>query len=199
MVMMQRFLVRELAGHADPLATRKLIELSIDPRTSPVLVPEVREALSGRHDGADHMLKALETRFDFLHDQKTLPPSGPIAFALASMGQKSAAPLLVQHLLDPMTSPDDAKHIAIALHKLAGADQAEELRSFAAIYRCTAADEDLVQAVAAVARTLVRLDFKNRALIGAWAADPLTSVLLKDSLAAIAGGPGAPASSPPRP
>jgi len=199
MVMMQRFLVRELANQKDPLATRKLIELAIDPRTSPVLIPEVREALSARHDGVDHMMKALETRYDFLHDQKTLPPSGPIAFALASIGEKSAAPVLVEHLLDPMTSADDAKHIALALHKLAGPEQAGKLQGFAAIYRCTAVDDDLVQAVLAVARTLVRLDFKNRALIASWAADPMTSVLLKEPFASIAGGPAVPAASKPQP
>lgn len=188
MVTMQRFLVRELANHQDPLATSKLIELAIDPRTSPVLIPEVREGLSSRHEGVEHMLKALEMRYDFLHDRSVLPPVGPLSFALASTGSKQAAPLLVEHLLDPQTSTDDVKHIAIALQKLAGPEQLEPLRGFVVANRCTVVDDDLAQAVAATLRTLLRLDHVGtRQMISAWASDPMTSVVLRDAITALAG------------
>ncbi|MFW5739018.1 MAG: PQQ-binding-like beta-propeller repeat protein [Myxococcota bacterium] len=152
MVMMHGFLLRELIAQESPRATERLIELALDARTPPDLMQEVRTGLASRRNGAQHMLKALERRYDYLAGVTVPPPVGPLADALAQMDEAAAAPLLVKHLNDPANSTDDVKRAAMALEKLATPAQADELASFLALYRATAHDDDMLAAVVAVAK-----------------------------------------------
>jgi outer membrane protein assembly factor BamB len=185
MVMIQRFLIRELTDQPDEEATRKLIELATDPRTSPVLMQEVREGLSARRNGVRFMTEALAKKYDFLSDVLTMPPVGPLAFALGAMGETSQAPVLVDYLLEPQLGADDLKHVALALALLAGPEQLEGLLTFATMYRCSTSDDDVVQAVAAVARTLLRIDKDGMARVRGWVDDPLTSSAVREVLASL--------------
>jgi hypothetical protein len=148
-----------------------------------VLLPEVREGLSARRNGLEYMTQSLAKRYDYLADVVTPPPVGPIAFALAAMDEKRTAPVLVEYLLDPQTTTDDLKHTALALSKLAGPEQLEGLVTFTALNRCTANDDELIQAMAAVARTILRIEGeKGNTRLVAWAADPLTTSAVREML-----------------
>ena len=72
-----RLLLRELATMEDEIATKTLIDLASDPKTSPVVVTDARAALAARRNGAGHMMTALGRRYDYLKDVLTGPPVGP--------------------------------------------------------------------------------------------------------------------------
>jgi outer membrane protein assembly factor BamB len=183
MAVAQRFLLRELGTIDDPIVTKNLIDIASDPRTPPFLLGDARKLLAARRSGADHMLEALGRQYDFLSDVLRPPPVGPLADALSAIDEKRAAPLLAKHLNDPANTPDDIERAARALAKLAGADEAEELRTFFALYRATADQKELVNAVLSVAEALLRVGGDDAARIVRRAAeDPLTHPDVKRGL-----------------
>lgn len=194
MVMMHRFLLRELNGLESPKATERLIELAADIRTSPALLQEVRTGLAARRNGAEYMLAALAQRYDYLKGVLVAPPVGPLADALAAMGEKGAAPLLAAHLNDPADSSDDVKRAALALVKLATAAEMDDLKIFFALYRATAHEDELVAAVVAVAKAILRVGGKDgRALVESAAMDPMTVPSLRTPLSELVRAPAPPA------
>jgi outer membrane protein assembly factor BamB len=182
----QKMLLGEAAKIQDPGATKLLIDLASDPRTSPLLVPDVASALAKRKTGAQFMLEALGRHYDFLKDVLRPPPVAPLADALAAMDEKKAAPLLASHLMDPADSSNDVKHAAGALVMLGGKPELPELRSFFALYRSAAEDDDLAAAVVSTAKALLKLGTsEDRALVERGAEDPLTLAAVKGQLAAL--------------
>lgn len=187
LVTMQQHLLRELAQQSDPAATQVLIELAAEGRVSPVLLPEVHQAIALRRNGADHMLRALERRFNYLEGVLETPPLAPLSQALAAMKEVRAAPLLADHLLDPATSTEDMRHVAAALEVLAGQAEADKLRTFFSLYRATATDADVAESVVRVAGALLRIDAKHsRQLIAAATTDPLTTLPVRTRLTRLA-------------
>ena len=153
----KRLFLRELAALDDETATKTLIALASDERTSPFLIADAREALANRRNGARFMLEALGEHYDFLRDVLRPPPVGPMAQALAAMNETRAAPLLASHLLDPADTDDDVKRAADALVKLAGPSEAPTLKQFFGTYRASAPNEEIEQAVAAAGQALARV------------------------------------------
>jgi outer membrane protein assembly factor BamB len=189
MVMMHAFLLRELIAQPSPRATERLIELAFDARTPPELMTEVRKGLASRRNGAEHMLEALGRRYDFLAGVLMTPPVGPLADALAAMKETRAAPLLAEHLNDPANSTDDVKRAALALETLATQAEREPLELFFSLYRATAHNEDLVQALVAVARAILRVGGNDgRELVRAAAYDLMTVPSLQQPLRDLVSG-----------
>jgi outer membrane protein assembly factor BamB len=157
LVVAQRLLLRELSTMDDDTATRTLVDLASDPRTSPDMLPDARAALANRRNGATYMEAALARHYDFLKDVLRPPPVGPIAQALGAMKEKGAGTLLASHLLDPADTVDDVKQAAAALAVVAGPDQLPTLRQFFGMYRARATDDDLAAAVVSVGQALIAL------------------------------------------
>ncbi len=177
----QRFLLGELAASPDDEATETLIRLVIEGSAPPDLAPEVRAALGARRRGARFMIAALQKPYDFLDDVLRSPPVGPLAEALAAMGEAAAAPILAEHLLAPETSPIDVERAAAALYVLAGPAELSALRYFFAAYRSETADNAIVLAVVHVARALDRLGSGD--VVASAEADPFTSDAVRAKLA----------------
>lgn len=170
-----RLLLRELATMEDEIATKTLIDLAADPKTSPVVVTDARAALAARRNGAAHMMTALGRRYDYLKDVLTGPPVGPIADALAAMKESKAAPLLAGHLLDPNLSDEDVRRAAAALAVLATPAEKKPLETFFAMYRGASETEDVGVAVGHVGEALLRIDPKaGRATVEAAVKDRMT-------------------------
>ncbi len=192
MVVAQRFLLRELGAQDAPTVTKTLIELAEDARTPPMLLEDARQLLSSRRNGAEYMIEALSKHYDFLSDVLRPPPVGPIADALAAMNDKRAAPLLAKHLNDPANTTDDIQRAARALEKLATSTELDDLKTFFALYRATADQAELVNAVLSVARAIVRTGGEDgKRVVRDAAADPLTHPEIKAGLANMV--PAAPA------
>lgn len=197
LVTAQRFVLRELAHLEDAAATKVLVDLAADPRTSPALLGEIRSVLAARRTGAEHMLAALDRPYDFLKDVLRSPPVGPIADALSAMKEKRGAAPLARALLDAQTSPEDVKHAAAALVVLATEAEREPLESFFAMYRCTAENDDMVAAVASVAEALVRIaGAKGKELVARAAKDPMTLPAVRSRIEPFAEGVTVPADPP---
>jgi outer membrane protein assembly factor BamB len=153
----QRLLLRELAILPDEDATKTLVEVVSDPRTSPALLGDARMDLAGRRSGSRFMIAALERHYDFLKDVLSPPPVGPIAQALAAMNEKNAAPLLASHLLDPADTSDDVRQAALAHVSLGGPAEVPVLKQFFAMYRDVPDDDaELSDAVASVGQALLK-------------------------------------------
>lgn len=199
LVVAQKLLLRELTAMGDEVATKTLVELASDPRTSPDLLAEARRALANRRNGTQFMEAALERHYDFLKDVLRPPPVGPIAQALGAMNAKEAAPLLALHLLDPADTEDDVMQAAAALAVVGGADQLAPLRQFFAMYRATADSDDLATAVVNAGEALLAIDAAStRKTVEAAAASPSTVEYARERLEAVlAALPQGAAPSPP--
>jgi outer membrane protein assembly factor BamB len=179
----QRLLIRELGTIQDESATKTLIDIASDPRSVPVLVADARTALAGRRNGQKYMEEALSKHYDYLHDVLRSPPVGPIADALAAMKDPNAAPLIASHLFDPAISDDDVKRSAAALAAVATPKELPVLKQFFAMYRGTAASDEVSVAVASVAEAMLRLDAKGtRPMIEAATKDGMTKETAKMKL-----------------
>ncbi|HEY8042351.1 MAG TPA: PQQ-binding-like beta-propeller repeat protein [Polyangiaceae bacterium] len=202
LVFAQKLLLRELSSIEDDTATKTLIDLASDPRTSPDLLGDARTALSNRRNGATYMETALGRHYDFLKDVLRAPPVGPMAQALGAMKERAAAPMLAAHLLDPADSDDDVKQAAAALAVVGGADQVRPMRQFFGMYRANAANDDISAAVVSVGQALLTLDDdKGRGAIVAAAKDPATVSYARERLTAILASmppPAAPAAPEPK-
>lgn len=189
LIAMQKELLRELRDLRIESVTKTLIDILSSKQTPQSLLPDAREALAARRNGTAYMLEALARHYDYLRDELLPPPVGPLAEALAAMGELHAAPLLTEHLLDPSTSSSDIEKVAHALFFLATERELPQLKSFFALYRATADDESLVRAVAVIARTIVDIaGSEGRDLIERSAADPTTVPELEALLATLLGG-----------
>lgn len=183
MAVAQRFLLRELGAIEDPVVTKALIDIASHQHTPSFLLDDARELLAARRTGAEHMLESLARHYDFLDDVLRPPPVGPLADALAAIGDKRAAPLLAAHLNDPANSPDDTERAARALAKLATAAEADELKTFFALYRATADQKELVNAVLSVAEALVRVGGEEaKRIVQRAVDDPMTHPQVKAGL-----------------
>ncbi len=157
LVVAQKLLLRELSTMEEDTATKTLVDLASDPRTSPDMLPPARAALANRRNGASYMEGALARHYDFLKDVLRPPPVGPIAQALGAMKETGAGALLASHLLDPADTVDDVKQAAAALAVVAGPDQLPTLKQFFGMYRARATDDELAAAVVSVGQALINL------------------------------------------
>ncbi len=187
----QRFLLRELASVEDASATKTLVDLASDPRTSPELLLDARAAIAKRRTGAAVMEAALERHVDYLKDVLRPPPVGPIAHALGAMKDKAAAPLLAAHLLDPEDTDDDTKEAAAALAVVGGPAELTAMRRFFGMYRATADDDNVAAAVVSAGKAMLALGGKEgRAQVEAAVNDPMTVPYARDRLESLLSGAG---------
>lgn len=186
MAVAQKLLVDELTKLDDPLVTKILIDLTSSSKIPPDLRSAARKLIATRRTGKEYMLAALERHYDYVSDVLLPPPLGPLADALSAMNEVSATPLLARHLNDPANDMADVERAAIALGKLATPAEYEDLRTFFALYRATADEPSLVNAVVAVGGALVRIGgAPGKALVERAAQDPLTQSDVKRGLVAL--------------
>jgi outer membrane protein assembly factor BamB len=170
----ESLLIAELGKLEDPLVTRILIGFAESSRLPQAERDAARVLLAARRSGADDMLQALSRQYDFLSDEAA-PPVGPLADALAAMGEERAAPLLAKHLTDPATSLDDVARAAKALETLATPKEAQALTTFFSLYRATADEPALIAAVLSGAKALLRVGgSEGRAVVERAANDAMT-------------------------
>jgi hypothetical protein len=179
----EALLIAELGKLEDKAVTRILIDLAQEPRVPPAQREQARVLLSKRQNGSEYMLAALERHYDFVTGTQT-PPVGPLADALRGLKDERAAAPLARHLNDPADSMDDVVRAARALEVLATSTQVKDLSTFFALYRATADDPGLVQAVLSVATALLRVGgAEGRAAVDRAVADPLTQPDVQRGLA----------------
>jgi len=183
----QTMLLRQLATLPAEAATELLLRLAVAPRTPPAILEEVRAAIASRRTGARVLTAALEKHYDFLHDVLAPPPVGPTARALAAMNEKSAAPALASHLLDPADSDKDVRDVAQALVTLATPAEAPALLRFFALYHAAPREpEELPEAVNAVAEALLRVGGPDaRAALVTAVRQPSTNPLVRARVGAL--------------
>jgi hypothetical protein len=200
MAVAQKLLVDELTKQEDPLVTKILIDLTSSAKIPPDLRAAARKLIASRRSGKEYMLAALERHYDYVSDVLLPPPLGPLADALAAMNEVSATPLLARHLNDPANEMADVERAAVALAKLATPAEYEDLRTFFALYRATADEPSLVNAVVAIGSALLRIGgAPGKTVVERAAQDPLTQVDVKRGLTALlvaeSAAPGAPKST----
>jgi outer membrane protein assembly factor BamB len=109
-----------------------------------------------------------------------------MAQALAAMKEKSAAPLLAAHLLDPADTDDDVKQAAAALVDLGDASEVPALKQFMTLYRASADSEGVAGAVVSAGQSLLLYGGADgRKLVDQALADPMTLDAVKSRLSAV--------------
>jgi outer membrane protein assembly factor BamB len=183
----QRLLLRELATVPDEEATRTLVEIASDPRTSPALLGDARTELAGRRNGPKYMIAALDRHYDFLKDVLRPPPVGPIAQALAAMNEVGGASALASHLVDPADTDDDIKQAALALVLLGSPAEVPKLEEFLAMYRDSPEEPaDISDAVVSAGQALLKFGgLEGKAVILLALEHVLTNPAAKAKLQAI--------------
>ena len=200
MAVAQKLLVDELTKLDDPLVTKILIDLTSSAKIPPDLRSAARKLIATRRSGKQYMLAALERHYDYVSDVLLPPPLGPLADALAAMNEVTATPLLARHLNDPANEMADVERAAVALGTLATPAEYEDLRTFFALYRATADEPSLVNAVVAIASALLRIGgAPGKTVVERAAQDPLTQADVKRGLGSLLApqseAPGAPKST----
>jgi hypothetical protein len=171
----QRFLARELAARPEPDATRALIALAARRSADPILQSEAEDLLATRRNGQEFMLQALERAGPRSADPVSRAPIGALADALLALGEQRAAPLLAAQMNQLGHSPQELERVARALEKLATEAEYSPLVVFFSVYRTSADQLELVEAVSAVGRTLLRIGAApGRRLVEIATRDPLT-------------------------
>jgi len=188
----QRFLSRELAARPEPEATRVLIALASRQSADTVLQAEAEDLLATRRNGAEFMLRALSDSGSDSGDPIARAPIAALAEALAAQDEHRAAPLLAALINQPGHSPQALARVAAALEKLASEREYTALRVFFSLQRTTADEPERVEAVASVARTLLRIGGQpGRRLLEGALRDPLTVPEVRNRLTGLlaAGAP----------
>jgi outer membrane protein assembly factor BamB len=107
-----------------------------------------------------------------------------MAHALAGMKERGAAGLLAVHLLDPADTDDDIMQTAAALVVIGGSDQLPAMKELFAMYRSTAASDEVAAAVVSIGTAIAALDpGAGRAQMDAAAHDQATVEYARDRLA----------------
>ena len=197
LVAAQRYLLGELARGDDQAITKVLLDLYVNPKTSPVLLPDIEKYITSRRQGVEAMLEALNHKYDFLYDVLRPPPVGPIADALGALGDKRGAAPLARHLIDPQTPPDDVRRASAALETLASESEARQLETFFALNRFNVTDASIDTALVNVAKALIRVGGPHgKEIVARSAKDPLVSSALQARLAPLAEGVVVPPETP---
>lgn len=192
----QRFLSRELAARPEPEATRVLIDLATRSSADPILQADAEDLLATRRNGRELMLQALAAS-GLAGNPAALPPLGPLADALGALGESRAAPLLAEQLNHPGHSAQALARAAAALERLASGAEYANLSVFFSLHRTTADQPELVEAVNAVGRTLLRIGGdRARALVQLAVRDPLTVAGVREQMTRELGG-GPQSAAPP--
>ncbi len=174
-----------LADLPEPKVTENLLEVYSDASTPVGLRKAVVKALKKRNTGAQYLVAALHMRYDFL-EQTHPAPMDVVAPALVNMGERSAVPGLLTHLMDHETPVDSIRPIAKAIHALGDPSVAPTLRQFLVLYHADASllgHEDALAAVAAA-----YLDFGGepaRQLLASMKDEPQTLPDLKQKIARV--------------
>ncbi|MDD9968160.1 MAG: PQQ-binding-like beta-propeller repeat protein, partial [Myxococcales bacterium] len=180
------FAVKALARLQAPEITRDLLDIYEQATTPPPLKRQLAAALAERTTGADHLLRALQRRYDFL-DRTRPPPFAAIVPALVRMSEQRAVPLLAAHLLDHETPLADLPLLieGIAeLGRLGAAQQAiSALSRFLDLYR---ADRTAMAGGEALVRASLALlevgGAQERAYLGTVASDMRTVDTLRTAI-----------------
>ncbi len=182
-VTLKEVLVDEVAKQPDSQATKLLVDVLTDARTPEPLFARAEKALVERRNGAEHILAALGRHYDFLKGVLRPPPVGAFADALAAMKETKAASMLASHLADPADTSKDMRRVAAALLTIGSADQLPELRMFFSLHRTGIDDADGADALADVARALIKFGGPlERKLVEEAARDPFTVSALRPAL-----------------
>ncbi len=171
----QVYLLEQAAAVPDEATTNVLLEVADSDRAANQIKDAARKAIALRTNGADAMIKMLGRHADFLKGTKS-PPVGPMAKALAAMGEKKAAGPLLGQLLDPALPQIDLVDTAEGVAALAGKEHLPKLKLFVNMYRGSATGNiKLTDAMGAIAGAIIRLEGdKGREWVSGVAKDALT-------------------------
>lgn len=129
----QLFAVRSLIEIDDAEATHALVAVLTHRQFPQELRSAAGEAITHRTNGADAMLEALASHFDYVRDV-AVPPVGLLARGVSAAHERRAVPALIAHLQDPATPSADLPQVVAALRELGDASAVAPLVDFLRLY-----------------------------------------------------------------
>ncbi|MDW8247170.1 MAG: PQQ-binding-like beta-propeller repeat protein [Sandaracinaceae bacterium] len=166
--------IRLLGELPDPQITRDLLDLYEQGSMPRPLKDTLALVLKGRKLGKEHLLRALERRYDYL-EQSAAPPFEVIVPSLVSSGAKEVLPLLMQHLFDHETPAPSLVLIAQAIGELGDASVVPALRRFLTMYKADSALAEVPEVLALVAKAIfIKGSPEDREFLASISSDPYT-------------------------
>jgi hypothetical protein len=180
---LRKYGMKLLALIPDEKVTLDLVQVMSSSELPKALRDEAARLLRGRKGGVKYLLEALKLHEDFLEEQ-TAPPSGAIASSLVESAEKSAAPLLVEHLKDHETPAEELAELSAAILQLGDKKAYEPLKKFLLMYHADSSMSQHVDALVNIARGVIKFGGEEgRAVVEAVAGDPHSPESLRFQLA----------------
>ncbi len=163
-----------------PEITRDLLKIYSSAGTPKLLKKAVEKAVETRTTGAEYIVKALDTTYDYL-ERTEPPPMKIVAPTLSNMDARDSVPGLLKHLMNHETPIDSLPYILAAIHKLGDASVAADLRQFLTVYHADSSFIKHEQVLASAAHTLLKFGDKESSerFIADLRSDPQTLIDLK--------------------
>lgn len=151
-----------LAKIPKPVITRDLLKIYADANTPKMLKKAVVRAVETRTVGAEYMVDALDTSYDYI-EKTSSPPMKVIAPTLINMKAKDSVPKLVKHFMNHETPLDSLPYILAAIYKLGDKSVVDSLKQFLTLYHADSSFIKHEQVLASAAHTLLKFDERAQA------------------------------------
>jgi hypothetical protein len=165
------FAVEQLGRIEDPAVSSVLLDLYAQRSVPSALRETITEVLRRRTIGTEHLVAALQQRYDYL-DERPVPPLELLVPALLEQRKTDAVAGLVAHMLDHETPIGVLPLVVRAVVELGDASVVPALRSFLVLYHADSTFSGQADALAVAAEGIYRHGGdEGRAMLTALAGD----------------------------
>jgi hypothetical protein len=179
---LRKYALKLMADLPSEDVTMDLLEVLRSAHVPKAMRDQAALMLRSREGGVEFLKDALKYHANFLEDT-TAPPVGAIASSLANANDKSAMPLLLEHLVDPETPTADLVELTGAILVLGDVSAVPALERFLYMYHADSCLETNVDILINVAQALVKFGGEEgKAVVEDVIADPATGSVLRSKL-----------------
>ena len=179
---LRKYALKLMADLPSETVTMDLLEVLRSSHVPKAMRDQAAMMLRGREGGVEFLKDALQYHADYLGDMSA-PPVGAIASSLANANEKSALPLLLNHLRDHETPTSDLVELTEAILVLGDVSAVPDLERFLVMYHADSCLSTNIDVLVNVAEAIVKFGGEDgQAKVKEIIADPFTGSVLKSKL-----------------
>ena len=179
---LRKYALKLMADLPDEDVTMDLLEVLRSSYVPKAMRDQAALMLRGREGGVEFLKDALQYHADYLGEMSA-PPVGAIASSLANANEKSALPLLLNHLRDHETPAADLVELTEAILVLGDVSALPDLERFLVMYHADSCLSTNIDVLVNVAEAIVKFGGEGgKAKVDEVIADPFIGSVLKQKL-----------------